>query len=68
MKKRIICLILIWTVLCLMLATMYPAIKDAANSSRYSDAIGGEVFLWLVPSEVVLALSMLWEKKEKADG
>ena len=68
MKKRTMCLIIIWTVLCLMLAIMYPSIKDAANSSRYSEAVGGEAFLWLMPSEVVLALSMLWNNKENADG
>lgn len=68
MKKRTMCLIITWTVLCLMLAIMYPSIKDAANSSRYCEAVGGEAFLWLLPSEVVFALSMLWNKKERADG
>lgn len=68
MKKRTMCLIITWTVLCLMLAIMYPSIKDAANSSRYCEAVGGEAFLWLMPSEVVLAFSMLWEKEKSFDG
>lgn len=68
MKKRTMLLIIIWTVLCLMIAIMYPSIKDAANSSRYSEAVGGEAFLWLMPSEVVLVLSMLWEKEKREDG
>lgn len=68
MKKRTLRLIVIWAVLCLILSVFYPGIKEAANASRPYAAVGGEVFLWLVPSEVVFALAMLWNKKERADG
>lgn len=68
MKKKTLFLLLIWVVLCLMVAVMYPTVKDAANASRPCAAVGGEAFLWLMPSEVVFALSMLFDKKERADG
>ena len=68
MKKRTLCLLVIWAVLCLILSIIYPAIKEAANATRPFPAVGGEMFLWLLPSEVVLAISMLWDKKERNDG
>lgn len=68
MNKRTVCLIFVWIFLNLLLSIFWPDIKEAANASRACEAIGGESFLWLVPSEVVFALSMLWKKKERADG
>ena len=68
MKKRTACLILIWVALNLLVSIFYPSIKDAVSAKRPCEAVGGEAFLWLVPSEVVFALSMLWKDKERADG
>ncbi len=68
MKKRTLRLIIIWAALCLILSIFWPVIKETANASRPCDAVGGEAFLWLVLSEVVFVLSMLWDKKEGADG
>ena len=68
MKKRTACLILIWVFLNLTLSLFWSDIKEIANATRYCEAVGGEAFLWLVPSEVVFALSMLWKDEERADG
>ena len=68
MSKRTICLILIWISLNLLLSIFWPDIEEAANASRPCEAVGGEAFLWLAPSEVVFALSMLWKDKERTDG
>lgn len=68
MNKRTVCLILIWIALNLLLSIFWPDIKEAANASRPCEAYGGESLLWLVPSEVVFVLSMLWDKKERTDG
>ena len=66
--KRTLLLLLIFALLCLVLSVFWPAIKESANAKRPASAIGGEYVLWFIPSEIVFALSMLFEKKGKKGG
>ncbi len=60
--------ILLWAVLMLAVAMMWPGVKEYANASRPCEGIGGEYFLWMFPSMIVYAASMLLSNKETDDA
>ena len=60
MKKMLI-LAIIWLVMMGVLVCSWPLIHEAACASRMSDAPGGEMLLWLVPTMAVVCLMPLGE-------
>jgi hypothetical protein len=59
MKKRLIYNMLVFGLGCLIVSVIYPLAKADAFVQRGYGALGGEVFLWLMPFAAVIATDTL---------
>lgn len=62
--KKMLVLAIIWLMMMGIIVCSWPLIHEAACASRMSDAPGGEMLLWLVPTMAVVCL-MPCGKEEK---
>lgn len=60
-------LLVLWLSLNLLLLLLWPGVRASATKERGSDALGGELMLWLVPTVTVVCL-MPDTREEKEDG
>ena len=65
--KKISWLIVLWLSLNLLLLLLWPSVRTSATAERGSEALGGELMLWLVPTVAVVCL-MPDTREEKEDG
>ena len=67
MKRKLLMYLIIFAIGCLIVSIVYPSAKADAFSQRGYNAIGGEVFLWLMPFAAVIATDTFigWRKIEK---
>lgn len=65
MKKYVYALI--FAITGLLVALVYAPVKSAAYMERGYNAVGGEVFLWILPFALVIAVDTFigWRKLDK---